>query len=522
MADLRPSVRLPDEAWGDLVEALTQPSAYPWQADDVKLIETHISWVFLAGDRALKLKRPVTYGFVDLSDPATRDAACEAEVTLNRRLSDDIYEGVIEITRGADGILVGGDGEVVAHGVVMQRLDQRRMLDRLIGGDFLPTGTIERVADRLAAFFKTAGPCGDDLAADLLEVVRSNLAELEPFVGETIPERLFGIVAAAMRDSLDSRGEELLARAKRGLVIDGHGDLRCEHIHIGEDGRVQLIDCIEFSPLIRCVDIASDLAFLEMDLLRMGRGDLAGRLVERVRGSDLDLPDWVVRLYRAHRALVRAKVESLSRHGEDDWNQVFAASRFVALAAGAAFRARPCVVLVSGVSGSGKSTVAALIGALLGARVLATDLFRPTGDETRYSEDARLAVYDAMMDAALPDLQSGKPVVLDGTFLANAQRERAARLAERTGVPLVLVEVMIDVEVALDRIEARRHDPANRSDADQAVLLAQVAGLQASPPAAMTASVRNTIDRSEGGPVDLGDLAGQLVVAKILGRMLPV
>src|SRR5262245_47511585 len=256
-----------------IVDALRDPSTYPWHPQTVDIIETHISWVFLAGDRVLKLKRPVDYGFVDYSTLELRRTACNDEVRLNRRLSHGIYLGVARITTDDGRVSVDGNGETVEYGTLMRRLPVDGMLDRMLERGQVDAAIVDRIADRLIEFHRAiADQCIDGTGSgkEPLKVVLDNLGDLQPFAGNPLPPVQLETVVNSMREFCDQGKHVLAKRVDEGWIREGHGDLRTDHICLDQHGEIQVFDCVEFSKGIRCADVASDLAFLLVDLDRLG------------------------------------------------------------------------------------------------------------------------------------------------------------------------------------------------------------------------------------------------------------
>ncbi len=255
-----------------LIRDLRHPSAWPGDEDEIGFIQTHISLVFLARQRVLKLKRPVHYSFVDYGTPEERRQACFDEVRLNRLLSDDIYLGVVPIVRDAMGYQIGQDGEedyAVEWGTWMRRIDEGHLLDGLLRRRDVPPRLGDRLADRLMPFHRDRPPEGQDDpegALDaLLKVLADNLDEVSISAGEELPSYELSTVDSAMRGFIEEHRDVLRQRVLDGWVREGHGDLRCEHVVVPPDGAVQVFDCVEFNRDLRVADIASDLAFLLMD-----------------------------------------------------------------------------------------------------------------------------------------------------------------------------------------------------------------------------------------------------------------
>lgn len=501
----------------DLVTALTRPEAYPWRPPFVEVIETHISWVFLAGDRVVKVKRPVQFGFVDHSTVDLRRHSCEEEVRLNRRLTDGVYLGAIPITADGMHLTVDGEGDPVEWATLMRRLPAAGMLDQLLATEGAPADLADRLARRLIPFHRDlAGACGrreDGSARALAGVLTDNLSELRPFAGTRLAAVQLGMVDEAIRAFLAANAELLAGRVADGWVRDGHGDLRAEHVCLDGDG-VQIFDCVEFNPAIRCADIASDLAFLLMDLDRLGAGEVGRALEERYRDAGVPLPSSLLRLYRAHRALVRAKVDCLTLSTEHQLHPGLSdeARTYLNLATRAALTVRPFIVVMTGLSGTGKSTVARALAEATGAVLHSSDTVRkdlahPAGEtaadwgEGIYTRKWTDHTYQRLHDLAGHDLTAGHPVILDATYLETERREDAASLGSGAGVPVLLVETVCDERTAAARLAVRaaRHD--SPSDATLDTYRRQLEVLAADPPAVpegAAAVILDTADRASG------------------------
>ena len=293
----------------EIIRDLHNPEAYPWRPDHVECIETHVSWVFLAGDRVVKIKRPVDLGFVDYTTIEARYRSCEDEFRLNAHLTSDVYLGTVPITRDDTRLVVDGAGEPVEWATLMRRLPAERMLDALIRADAAPEGWLDSLAARLVSFHRDAALVCDgipeDQAAEATGVVIDNLDELQPLMRNRPFVVELELVDAAVRAFVDEQDDLLLARAREGWIREGHGDLRAEHVCLEADGAVQIFDCVEFSKALRCADVASDLAFLLMDLDRLGvpANDL-DLVLQRYRDAGIDLPPALLGLYWIHRARI--------------------------------------------------------------------------------------------------------------------------------------------------------------------------------------------------------------------------
>ena len=516
-----------------LIDALLDPAVYPWNPKQITHLETHVSQLFFAGDRVVKIKRAVDYGFVNHLTLESRRHSCLDEVRLNRRLSDEVYLACEPIVDSGDGKLrIGGEGEPVEWATLMRLLPAEAMLDVLIELGQLPANIGEALAGRLIPFHQKAGACPgnpSEQAADAERILRENLDEIAPFAGDPVFPVEFGQIADAVRAFLDRQPGALRERAAQGWIREGHGDLRCEHICLDPPGTVQVFDCVEFSQSIRCADVASDLAFLLLDLERLGQARLAGELVGRYRSAGIDLPDDMLALYRTHRALVRAKVSTLTwsgASGEPRADALAQMAEWLHRAAASVLQTKPVIVAMTGLSGTGKSAVASAIGAALNAKVIATDQLRKEsipGDADRYDPARRLEIYERLIEEARIELARHRPVVLDGTFLSDEQRRLASRLADETGAPLVFADVVADAAVTERRIidRAASVGPEAASEATIDVQRAQRRELERRPVSLPKKAAHLAFDTTADGPVSLDRLFEWLYERGLTASRLP-
>lgn len=478
-----------DPAW-------LRPDAFPDAPAGarVELVETHVSWVMLVGDRAYKLKKPVSLGFLDFSTVEERRRACEAELVLNRRLAPDVYLSVEPVTRDAEGRpRVGGDGLPIDFVVRMRRLDERTRADARVESGTLGLADVDALAARVASFHAACRSDAETAAFGAPDAIRfnveENFAQTGAWRAQAITAREAEEIAEWQRAFLAEHAARFEARAARGFVRDGHGDLRLEHVYFGEAG-VTVIDCIEFADRFRFADTCADVAFLSMDLAWHGRTDLAERLLARYAmfANDYDLYG-LVDFYEAYRAFVRGKIALI---GANDASADAArreralgeARRYLllALSADRAALLRPVVVAVGGIIASGKSTLADRVASHLGAPVVEADRTRkhmlgvlPT---TRVSGGAWAGAYDLAFTERVYDevlrraecvLASGRPVVIDASFRTRAMRASARALAARHGVPLRFVECRVPIDTVRARL-GRREREGGVSDARLAIL----------------------------------------------------
>ena len=293
----------------DTLALLGRPGAYAHAPPDVAIRETHMSWVFLAGDRAYKLKKPVRFPFLDFSTLARREAACRAELVLNRRLAHDVYLDVAPLTASPGGLAIGGDGKVVDWLVVMRRLADGGTLEQAIVAGALARAQLDDLVSVLTRFYRTARRVCISPELHLIGW-RRNLAVnrrilLDPQLG--LPAGLIRHLDGVQRRFLAERGDLLRARARDRRIVDGHGDLRPEHIWL--DGAVRIIDCLEFNASLRAVDPLDEVAFLSLECERLGGGWVADYLRRRMTRALLVRPDDpLFAFYRCYRATLRARL----------------------------------------------------------------------------------------------------------------------------------------------------------------------------------------------------------------------
>jgi aminoglycoside phosphotransferase family enzyme len=359
-----------------ILRDLLDPRAHPGASSTPVLVQTHASAVVLAGDDVYKLKKPVDFGFLDYSTLARRKAMCEAEVALNRRLAPGVYLGVVAITERDGRAVLGGQGEPIEYAVHMRRLPEAATLAAQVRNGPVEHGVLERIGRELARFHASArrGPDVASWAAfdRVRENCRDNFAGLAPHAGALAPIDELLRLELETEAELDAQRSRIERRAREGVPCETHGDLRLEHVYLLETGELAIVDCIEFSPRYSCADPVSDVAFLAMDLRAHGAWPEARALLEAYFAASDDRDGRaLVPLYVAYRSAVRAKVRALQATAPGippaERERAFQLARaHVQLAVGelATPGERPCLVLVGGLPGTGKSV---LSGGLAGA-----------------------------------------------------------------------------------------------------------------------------------------------------------
>lgn len=435
-----------------------------------EVAETHISTLFLVGRRAYKVRKPVAFGFVDFRTRAAREEDCHREVLLNRRLAPDVYLGVADVIRA---------GAPCDHMVVMARLPQDRNLAAMAqdGADldaWMPSiaGTLARFhagAER-SAEISTAATAGA-----LQQVWDQNMLEARPFVGSLLDTTVDGEIAVLARRWIQGRVPLLRARAAAGRTCDGHGDLQAADIFCLDDG-VRILDCLEFSDRLRWVDVAADLAFLVMDLERLGRHDAATLLSHAYRDASEDgFPLSLLHHYCASRAYVRATVACL-RADQGDAHSGALAQQFHTLAHNYLQDARISVVVIGGSPGSGKSTLARALAEHGHWAVLHSDAVRreitggrsspmAPGTDDRYDAATTAATYREVLRRAEALASNGTSVILDASWTDGAWRAEARSMAQRTASDLVEICCRANPDVADRRILARLQSGDDPSEA---------------------------------------------------------
>ncbi len=291
------------------VAFLSDPRSYGLGAGAVVRRETHMSWIFLAGEKAYKLKKPVRFPYLDFSTLARREAACRAELRLNRRLAPNVYLEVVPLTQSGGALSIGGTGAPVDWLVLMQRLDERLMLDHMIDAAHVGKVQLDRLVATLARFYRAAAPAllspVQHLADWRQSLAYNRRVLLDPrfHISAGLVRRIDG----AQRRFLERRGHLIAARLRHRRIVDGHGDLRPEHIWL--DDQVRIIDCLEFNDRLRIVDPFDEIAFLSLECERLGAA-WAGRYIQRRMQRLLrDGPaDALFTFYRCHRATLRARL----------------------------------------------------------------------------------------------------------------------------------------------------------------------------------------------------------------------
>ena len=462
-----------------LFKAMACPDFYPHPVRYVRQKDTHISKVFLTGEYAYKVKKPVDLGFLDFCSLAKRQRYCELEVALNRRLTDEVYLGVIPITVSDNRFSLTGSGREVEFAVRMRQLPDACSLVSLLEQDRITIEQIETLASILTDFYLQQGTVPRKLAAASWKNIRAacqeNFRQTQWAVGNPLNEDLHREVRSATYSFLTRRRGLFNSRSESGKIYHGHGDLRTGHIYFTGKNRIQIIDCIEFNSRLRHIDIASDLAFLTMDLDFRGAPGLGATLLDvYVRKTG----DWQVyalmSFYKCYRAMVRCKVNCIRMKeddlsGNDPITLGQTANRYLAYAHRyAAHFARPTIWVICGLPGAGKSAIARILSKTLMLNALRSDVIRkrlfgqihkePTAAclaQEFYSPAAHRLTYEKLLEMARNALEQEKSITLDATFGHPKYRRLVLQLAHDFRSRVVFVECAAPDSVLKTRLRQR-------------------------------------------------------------------
>lgn len=473
----------------EVIGFLADPASHGPGIDRVERIDTHGAVVFLAGDRAYKLKRAVRYPYMDFSTLELRRRACAAEIELNRRTAPTLYLEARAVRRGPGGLAFAADGDVVDWVVVMRRFDEAGLFDRLAAAGRLTPDLIATLAEEIAEFHGAAERLSDAGGADNLDwVIAGNDRQLAAAPAGLFDTASIAALSAQSRAALARLAPLLEERRRAGFVRRCHGDLHLRNICL-VDGRPTLFDAIEFNDLLSCIDTLYDLAFLLVDLERRGLRALANLAFNRYLEATADYGGIAaLPLMLACRGGIKAHTRAASAAAQPRAAAreplIAEARRSLALAIAALPPPPPCLIAVGGLSGTGKSELARRlapeIGAMPGAIVLRTDVIRKRQagvgpgirlGQSRYTAESTEAVYRELVDRARAIIAAGHAAIVDAVFADPRERAAAAAAAGELGVKFTGLWLTAPAAVLEQRIAGRRGDA---SDATAAVLRRQL------------------------------------------------
>lgn len=476
-----------------LIQRLMLPASFDHAVQNIRLLETHISWVILTGQYAYKIKKPVDLGFLDFSTLEKRRFYCAEEIRLNRRLADDYYLGVVPVTGTREQPRWGGSGRAIEYAVKMREFPQDAQLDRVLARGQLAPRYMDAFAHLIADFHEraavadTSGNYG--AAKHIRRPLAGNFSQLGALVSDA--DLLKALDKLRHWSQKEFAAMEALFRQRKalGFVRECHGDMHLRNM-AWIDNRPLIFDCIEFNPELRWIDVISEIAFLVMDLRHRRQAQLAWRFLNAYLEHSGDYAGMqVLPFYLTYRAMVRAKVAAI-RASQDgistkEKNKAEQALRaYLLLAEQCSQHGQPMLLITRGLSASGKSTLSSLLQEKLGAIRIRSDverkrLFGVPGAEPAktafgegiYSDKASKKTYARLVHLAETILASGFPVIVDAAFLKAEQRQPFRLLAARKRLPYVILQLKVPQDTLRKRIQSRQDDV---SDADLKILEQQL------------------------------------------------
>ncbi|MGH8094023.1 MAG: AAA family ATPase [Chthoniobacterales bacterium] len=472
----------------ELVAFLSRPESFPEKPAKVEVRQTHISIVAIASPNVYKIKKSLDLGFLDFSTLEKRRHFCAEEVRLNRRLTRNVYLGIVPIARLNGSLHFGAEGEIVEYAVKMLELSRPGFLHEQIARGTATVHDVECVALKLCSFYR-AQKSSDTIAewgrvAKLRLSTDENFTQTERFVGSLLSRPAF-VAIRFFTDQFYQRHADLFERRRKGgHILDCHGDLRGEHVHLsGEE--VNVFDCVEFNERFRFIDVANDVAFLAMDLEVLGRPDLAAAFLRQIAGLLRD-PELLslTTFYKCYRAYVRAKVAAIKstelevpaadREGSLERARQLFRHALAHTVAGSG----PLVIAVMGRAASGKSTTARGAGDALGWPVFSSDRvrkelagvplrFRPDAARRAelYGESMTHRTYVSLLERAIASARQKGGAILDATFGRRARRELLREKLATAAIPCRLVEITASDEEIAARLGERGGSQKEVSDA---------------------------------------------------------
>lgn len=461
----------------DLVEALKNPKLYPHSPSKVELLQTQMSFVFLTGDYVYKVKKPVDLGYLDYTTLEKRRFFCHQELNLNRRLSPEVYLEVVPIVEKDGQIVLGGAGEVIEYAVKMRQLPSERMMDVLLANNQVSQAMVRRVAGKLAHFHSQAATNQEISQYGGLEIInlncRENFTQTEKYRGISLSAVQYHDIKTYTENFINENKELFQQRVKEGRIKDCHGDLHSAHVCFIDD--ICIYDCIEFNDRFRYSDVASEIAFLAMDLDYHQQPSLSKSFANAyVEISHDEALLKLLGFYQCYRAYVRGKVEGFKLDdpfisAEEKENSLNKARKYFTLAHSYAQGSPvPFVIITAGLVGTGKTSISQALGEKINGEVISSDATRKRlaglpltehrfeeFESGLYSEDFSRKTYHKMLAEAEEILARGQSVILDASFRKAEERAKARQLAEKFGAGFLVIECVLDKNEVKRRLEQR-------------------------------------------------------------------
>ncbi len=479
-----------------LIEALQNPLLYDHVIQNFQILETHISWVLLTGPYAYKIKKPVNLGFLDFSTIEHRRFFCEEELRLNQRLAPEFYLELVTITGRPETPCLNGSGEPIEYAVKMKQFPQEALLSQRIQKIQISSSHIDELAKEIAKFHAHIAVADSSSRFGTPELIRNTV--MDNF--EHLPSEISRLLSVQEVERLKhwAKGEhsrhidDFNQRKEMGFVRECHGDL-----HLGNmalvDNQIVIFDCIEFNDQFRWIDVMSEVAFAVMDLIDRGAPRFGWRLLNVYLEQTGDYEGLtILRFYLTYRAMVRAKVTGirLAQKRSKNTESLDLASelkKYLALAASFTQSSHPVLLIMHGLSGSGKTTVSQTLLESLGTIRIRSDIERkrlleisqttrtePQQTSFVYSENSTQATYSQLAILARSILQAGFSVIVDATFLKQQYREVFSKLAKELNFPFYILDIRAPETLLRQRVASRLQEGKDASEADISVLEQQL------------------------------------------------
>ncbi|MDH5518114.1 MAG: AAA family ATPase [Gammaproteobacteria bacterium] len=479
-----------------LIQAMQDPAFYDHDVKQVIMLQTHISWVFLTGQYAYKVKKPMDFGFLNFTELKQRKHFCEEEIRLNKRLAKDIYLQTVNITGSESSPVLNGDGDIIEYAVKMQQFDQSQLIDKLLKNTELQPYHIDQMADQAANFHQTIdrSPSDSELgsAASVNAPVIQNFDQLDPLIKDSAAREQLQRLRNWSQNEFEKISSTLQQRKTDGFIRECHGDMHLGNMALIND-QVSIFDGIEFNDEFRWIDVMSEVAFLFMDLVDRNASGFAYRFLNRYLEHSGDYASIkVLRFYLVYRAMVRAKIASFTLLTPDLPEKDKQASlaqykSYTDLAEAFTQISELSLSITHGVSGCGKTTVSQKLleqNSLIRVRsdierkrlfdLKATESSKSPLDAGIYNQQASAKTYLQLQNFAKMILDSGFSVIVDATFLHHADRIAFQELASEYQAGYNIIEFDVDKATLQQRISKRLTDTNNASEADLAVLEKQL------------------------------------------------
>ncbi len=485
-------------SYSQLIQSLQNPALYPHKAESFKIIETHISWVLLTGRYAYKIKKPLNLGFLDFSSLEKRKHYCHEELRLNSRLAPDIYLDVVAISGTKDQPKLDNSGTAIEYAVKMLQFDPDKTFDQLLAQNQLTTEQIKQTASIIAAFHskidKAASNTEFGSANTILQSMQENFRQIQQLDGIEKPNALKHL-AAWSEQQHTALMTVFKQRKLASYIRECHGDCHLGNIAL-IGGEVVLFDGIEFNPSLYWIDVISEIAFLVMDLQEKQRPDLAFQFLNTYLQHNSDYSGLkLLRFYLVYRAMVRAKVSAIrasqSTSAEEHQQAIASYQDYLQLACSYTQTTKPLMIIMHGVSGSGKSWLSEQIINHCQTIRLRSDVERKRLHNlpAQQKSDSRLnsglydqtssdMTYQHLLQLAIEVINADYSVIVDATFLQLQQRKLFSQQAEQLNIAFLIIHTQTDKQTLLKRIKARTKQTDNVSEADQSVLENQLHTLQ--------------------------------------------